>query len=191
MRTIIILGLLLCACVVQAASPAQLEARIAAAISSNDWAAVTNAYDGIDWRRVRNEVAYLKRLSALMRNKPALRELRRDIKSKVLLLKSEDEAPVEDTVVTLPVEKLVLDRKRVTEKRVTPDVPALDVWKAHYDARRDMDPTNRVSPMPGTTLDMMRKGMEKSNDPGAVSNYNSAIERALYRRRMLNRGAGK
>lgn len=78
-------------------------AAIAEAVASNDWPRVTNLYVSIDWPTLIDPQQTLRQLSEEMKGLPQLRELRREIKTKYVLLMEAGEDAITDPVTVLPV----------------------------------------------------------------------------------------
>lgn len=153
-------------------------------LASNDVEKVQAAYDSIKWDRVEKPVRLLRVLSKALKGRASLVAIRRDVKTKYLLLREEGDVDLEDKVSPTVIPVIAVEKVAVESIPFVTISPEIDQWKSRYDSR--LDGGLRISS--GTVLGRQRKvlDMTTTNYDQKLMEYNDGVRRALNRRSRLS-----
>jgi hypothetical protein len=199
---------------VPAKVPAVAQAHVAAikaSALSNDWAKASLEYDKIEWQTIHQPAAVLLDISESLGSHDNARQLRREVKTKYLLLMDAGDPAMPDDIAPTPI---MFTRLPVTDMPVA-EIPAIvlpitgipcvlvrdeaflaamALWEARYGKSLDYwdDHGNKIIPRPGTVLWAERKAViaavEAGGDYVALWDaYNAHFKQAVGRRINLQK----
>lgn len=167
----------------------ELEYVAAIEAASNDVVAVKAAYDSIRWDKIKHPAKFLRALSKAMKGSKKLVELRREVKTKFMLVREGDDGELDDVVTPTPVPVVQIYKVPIAEVVVDPIsieslLPEISLWRSRYNSRLDRG----LNMARNSVLGADRRLLEASgtNYDKALQVYNSNVKRALDRRVVLS-----